>query len=69
MRLDIRQESSRHAEVIDAITTHLDLGSYLTWDEPRRLEFLLSELKGRRPLFPPGMDMTPDVREVVRTFR
>ncbi len=48
---------------------HLELGSYMEWDEARRLEFLLSELRGKRPLFPPGMDMTPDVREVVDTFR
>jgi hypothetical protein len=34
-----------------------------------RREFLLGELRGRRPLMPPGMDMSPDVREVVDTFR
>ena len=38
MRLDIRQESTRHTEVMDAITTHLELGSYAEWPEERRLE-------------------------------
>ena len=33
MKLDIRQESTRHAEVMDTITRFLDLGSYLEWDE------------------------------------
>ena len=27
-KLDIRQESVKHSEAIDAITTHLGLGSY-----------------------------------------
>jgi phosphoenolpyruvate carboxylase len=29
---------------------------------------LLSELAGRRPLFPPGIDLSPDEAEVVNTF-
>jgi phosphoenolpyruvate carboxylase len=69
VRLDVRQESSRHAEVVDAITTHLGLGSYLEWDEAQRLQFLVAELEGRRPLLPPGMDVSADVREVIATFR
>ncbi|GIL52665.1 hypothetical protein Vafri_8482 [Volvox africanus] len=69
MGLDIRQESTRHTEVIDAITTYLGLGSYASWDEEKRLKFLTDELQGKRPLMPPGMDMNPDVKEVVATFR
>ena len=33
MKLDIRQESTRHAEVVDAITRYLGVGSYMEWDE------------------------------------
>ncbi|GLI68046.1 hypothetical protein VaNZ11_012369 [Volvox africanus] len=69
MGLDIRQESTRHTEVIDAITSYLGLGSYASWDEEKRLKFLTDELQGKRPLMPPGMDMNPDVKEVVATFR
>jgi phosphoenolpyruvate carboxylase len=69
MRLDIRQEAGRHAEVVDAITQALGLGSYAEWDEPTRLEFLLRELSGRRPLMPPGLELSPDAREVVLTMR
>ncbi|GIL79818.1 hypothetical protein Vretifemale_9097 [Volvox reticuliferus] len=69
MGLDIRQESTRHTEVVDAITTYLGLGSYASWDEAKRLKFLTDELQGKRPLMPPGMDMNPDVKEVVATFR
>ncbi len=39
------QESTRHTEVIDAITTYLGLGSYMSWDEPTRLAFLEKELQ------------------------
>ena len=31
VRLDIRQESERHIDVMDAITTWLGLGSYKAW--------------------------------------
>ena len=50
LTLDIRQESGRHAEAVDAVTRYLGLGSYLEWDEPQRQAFLLGELKGKRPL-------------------
>lgn len=41
MRLDVRQESSRHSEVMDSITRYLELGSYAEWNEEQRVEFLL----------------------------
>ncbi|KAK6921806.1 Phosphoenolpyruvate carboxylase, partial [Dillenia turbinata] len=52
MKLDLRQESGRHAEALDAITTYLDMGTYSEWDEEKKLEFLTRELKGKRPLIP-----------------
>ncbi|KAJ6752002.1 hypothetical protein OIU85_002425 [Salix viminalis] len=51
VRLDIRQESDRHTDVLDAITKHLEIGSYREWSEEQRQEWLLSELRGKRPLF------------------
>eukprot|EP01042_Synura_sphagnicola_P000334 gene334-345_t len=44
--LDIRQESGRHTEALDAITRFLGVGSYAQWDE--------AELSNRRPLLPRG---------------
>ena len=67
-RLDIRQESDRHTEAIDAITRAVGLGSYAQWDEHQRLDFLLSELEGRRPLAPVDLDAPPDVHDVLGTF-
>ena len=69
--LDIRQDAGRHAEALDAITRYLGLGSYLEWEEHRRMEFLLAELSGRRPLvdrrFRDAPECTPEVCEVLDT--
>jgi len=69
MRLDIRQESTRHTEVLDAITQYLGLGSYASWSEEERVQFLLRELQGKRPLLPPGMPLASDPREVIATMK
>ncbi len=49
VRLDVRQDSARHAAALSEITEYLELGSYDEWDEKTRLEFLLEELNSRRP--------------------
>lgn len=69
MKLDVRQESGRHTETLDAITSYLDLGVYSEWDEQKKLDFLTRELKGKRPLVPPYIQVTADVQEVLDTFR
>jgi len=76
LKLDIRQESQRHTEVLDAITHYLGLGSYAAWSEAERQDFLLKELQNPRPLLPehPHADpdaalLSPDVQEVLATFR
>ena len=58
-RLDIRQESERHTEALDAITRALDVGSYAQWDEHQRLDFLIRELDNSRPLPLHGLDVAP----------
>jgi phosphoenolpyruvate carboxylase len=69
VKLDIRQESDRHTDALDAITEHLGIGSYRSWPEPKRQEWLLSELRGRRPLFGGDLPMTEEVADVLGTFR
>ncbi|HSH41463.1 MAG TPA: phosphoenolpyruvate carboxylase, partial [Arenicellales bacterium] len=69
VRLDIRQEASRHTAALDEITRFLGLGSYESWSEPRRLEFLSGELRGRRPLIPVSFQGSKAVAEVLETFR
>lgn len=58
--LDIRQESSAHAEAIAAIVNYLGEGDYHTWDESRRLQWLTRELQSRRPLLDSRLPLTAE---------
>lgn len=44
MKMDIRQESSKHTDALDEITTYLGYGSYKEWDEEKRIKFLVCNL-------------------------
>ncbi|HEY8551786.1 MAG TPA: phosphoenolpyruvate carboxylase [Vicinamibacterales bacterium] len=68
-RLDIRQEAARHTEALDAITRALGMGSYAEWSEEDRQQFLIRELHSRRPLIPDGLEASPEVMDVLETFR
>ena len=68
-RLDIRQESVRHTEAMDAITNFLGLGSFKEWDEDKRMDFLIRELGNKRPLLPQNLPMSNEVADVINTFR
>ncbi len=52
VRLDIRQNSERHAQVFEELTQYYEQGSYLSWDEAQKQAYLLKELNQKRPLFP-----------------
>lgn len=62
LKLDLRQESTRHADALDAVTTYLGYGSYKAWDEDTKLDFLTRELTTKRPLIPLSMPMSDEVR-------
>ncbi|MCJ0974051.1 phosphoenolpyruvate carboxylase [Pseudomonas sp. PS1] len=68
-RLDIRQDSTRHASALAEITDYLGLGHYDQWDEPQRLDFLQRELNNRRPLLPPDFQPSAETAEVLATCR
>ncbi len=68
-RLDIRQESDRHAETLAAITRARGMGSYAEWDEARRVEFLAGEMRGGRPVVPDLDSGDDEVADVLDTFR
>jgi len=67
IRLDIRQESTRHAVAVAEMVEYLGLGDYLSWSEKERQAFLVQELKGRRPLVPRNWSPSEEVREVLAT--
>ncbi|MEE2602233.1 MAG: phosphoenolpyruvate carboxylase [Pseudomonadota bacterium] len=71
--LDIRQESTRHRDAVDAVTRYLELGSYADWPEERKQAFLVEELQARRPLIDDGFyrseECSDEVAEVLATCR
>ena len=69
VKLDIRQESDRHAEALDAVTRYIGLGSYIEWSEDQKIEWLTSELMSKRPLIPHDLECSDDVREVLDTCK
>ena len=68
-KLDIRQEASRHAQVMQELTQSLELGHYSEWSEEQRQAFLLAELDSRRPLIPRRWECSAESREVLDTFQ
>ena len=69
LRLDVRQDSSRHAAAMSEITDYLGLGRYAEWDEEARVQFLLGELENRRPLLPVHFKPSGETAEVLATCR
>lgn len=69
VRLDIRQESTRHTEVFSELTRYLGLGDYAQWSEDDKQSFLLSELTSKRPLIPLDWQPSEPVQEVLNTCR
>ena len=53
--LDIRNESDRHEEAVDCITRYLGLGSYSSWNEETKLNWLQQQLSSKRPLIRSGV--------------
>ncbi len=69
VRLDIRQESSRHTKAISEITRFLGLGDYQSWSETDKQTFLIRELNSKRPLLPRRWMPDADTQEVLNTCR
>ncbi|MBC3347926.1 phosphoenolpyruvate carboxylase [Pseudomonas sp. SWRI196] len=69
VRLDVRQDSTRHSAAMTEITDYLGLGRYEDWSEEQRIGFLLEELNNRRPLLPAHFKPSADTAEVLATCR
>ncbi|KAK6588985.1 phosphoenolpyruvate carboxylase [Cryptosporidium xiaoi] len=68
MRLDIRQEASKHENAMNEICNYAGIGNYLEFTEKEKQEFLLSCLKSKRPLIPYRLNWSKDTAEVLETF-
>ncbi|WP_423188032.1 phosphoenolpyruvate carboxylase [Alishewanella sp. d11] len=67
LKLDVRQDAGRHAQVFAELTRYLGLGDYGAWTESDRQAFLLRELANKRPLFPKSWQPSAEVQEVLDT--
>jgi phosphoenolpyruvate carboxylase len=67
LKLDVRQDSERHADAINELCEYLEKGTYNDWDEDRKQAFLLEELAGRRPLIPRNWECSEQTQEVLDT--
>ncbi|MEL7072182.1 MAG: phosphoenolpyruvate carboxylase [Cyanobacteria bacterium J06581_3] len=71
-QLDIRQESTRHSNTISEVTDYLGLldgRSYNDLSEAEKTDWLISELKTRRPLIPGELSFSDKANETIATFR
>ena len=69
VRIDVRQESTRHTEALSEVTRYLGLGDYESWSEPDKQAFLIRELNSKRPLLPRHYQLSEDTHEVLETCR
>lgn len=69
VRLDIRQESTRHSDVLSELTRYLGIGDYDQWSEQDKIAFLTNELASKRPLLPRDWEPSEPVKEVLDTCK
>ena len=68
--LDIRQESTRHSDAIQELTTFLDLPvQYNQMSEEEKIEWLIRELNTKRPLIPSEFNWTKSTDETFSVFK
>jgi phosphoenolpyruvate carboxylase len=70
-KLDIRQESSHHADAINEIVEYLGIHKqpYHELSEAERVEWLTSELQTRRPLISAELPFSDKTNDIIRTLR
>lgn len=64
-KLDMRQESTRHSDVIHALCDYYQLGDYNNWSEEQKQDWLIGELKNKRPLLPQNWQPSAEIQEVL----
>ncbi|WJY15021.1 phosphoenolpyruvate carboxylase [Pectobacteriaceae bacterium CE90] len=67
VRIDVRQESTRHTDALAEITRYLGLGDYESWSESDKQAFLIRELSSKRPLLPHQWKPSAETQEVLET--
>ena len=68
-RLDIRQESDRHASLINSVCIKLGINKYLNLSENDKIIFLKKEFLSKRPLIPIDINLRKEDKETWETFK
>ncbi len=69
VKLDIRQEASRHKKLMTSICKHLSLGDFNKWSEDKKNNFLSNEFNSKRPLISKAMKFDKEDSETWATFK
>ena len=68
-KLDIRQESSRHSQLLAEYVKKKNNSNYLNWDENKKIKYLINEMKKNRKSFKNFNFKNKENKEVWSTFK
>ena len=68
-KLDIRQESSRHSQLISEIIKKKYKSTYLNWSEDKKIDFLSNQIKNKKNLINKYLFRNKENKEVWSTFK
>ncbi len=68
-RLDVRQESKKHLNLMKSICKHLSLGNFENWTEKEKISFLSRKFKSKRPLISKNISLDKEDKETWSTFK
>ena len=68
-KLDIRQESSRHSQLISEIIKKKYKSNYLNWSEDKKLDFLSTQIKNKKNIINNYKFRNKENKEAWSTFR
>ena len=68
-KLDIRQESSRHSQLISEIIKKKYKSTYLNWSEDKKIDFLSNQIKNKKNLINEYLFRNKENKEVWSTFK
>jgi len=68
-KLDIRQESSRHSQLLAEYVKKKNNSSYFNWNENKKIKYLISEIKKNRKSFKNFNFKNKENKEVWSTFK
>ena len=68
-KIDIRQESNRHLNLIHNICKKNGYGNYKEWDESKKISFLSKQFLSKKHLISKNIRLNKEDREVFSTFK